>query len=264
MPRLYVALIRTDQALMANVMDPMGTFALVAAQAQSFLNAYIGAHMIIAPEYFLNHRMTGDATHAKAMTRARKHHYYDELKDISARLNDTIIVAGTIFYKKGIIWKKGLNVCPILQNGRIIHKYYKLMDDGNLAANDDTAEFASKDNGATFTASGVTFGIEVCGDSANPESLDRNFGGVRNSGTVDVYIVIADGAGIPRSRIQARAGGYSILTNMAGTGGGQTQVLSSAAGNWGAGGDAVARNHLIRSVPQAGGAVIETYRLDLN
>lgn len=230
MPNLTVALVTADRNLMANLtMDPIDAFEIVANQANSLARHYPGVRMVIAPEYFLNTRLTGNANVPKTMNRSRKHSTYRDLKAISARLGTTVLIAGTIFYKKGLINKVGLNVCPVLRNGEIIYKYYKAMDDGGLSRNDPDATFTTKATGPVFTVSGITFGIDVCGDVVDNAAFARNWNSVENSGAVQVHIIIADGSGVNSARVQAGVNGAVIYNDLAS---GTSYVRQSASGEW--------------------------------
>jgi hypothetical protein len=230
MPTLAVAVVKADRNIMANLtIDPIEAFRHVVAEAEALLSAFDGARMIVAPEYFLNERKTGNVNVPEVMSKSDKHALYKKLKTISAGAGNTILVAGSIFYKKGLLSKVGLNVCPVLRNGNIIYKYYKAFDDGSLGQNDPNAEYDSKDTGPIFQSDGITFGIEICGDIADVAAAQRNWQGQDNSGSVQVHIVIADGAGMPNNKIQAGPGGYAIMTDLQS---GTTSVRYSAGGNW--------------------------------
>jgi len=228
MPQFAVAVIKADHNIMANLtIDPIDAFGLAASQAEALLGPFPGVQMIVAPEYFLNTRLAGNPAKPEVMSRKEKHSQYNTLEAISARLGHTILVAGTIFYKKGMFRKKGLNVCPVLQNGNIIYKYYKVYDDGALGTNDPDATYLSKNTSPIFTTSGITFGLEVCGDHIDATAQGRNWQGQTNSGGVDVHVIIADGGGVDLNRIQARH--YCIFTDLAG---GTIDVRHSATGAW--------------------------------
>jgi predicted amidohydrolase len=253
---------------MANLaMDPIQAFGTVADQANAFVSRYPGTRIVIAPEYFLNKRIAGNANTPQTVSRSGKHSLYGDLKGISRRLGPTILIAGTIFYKKGLFNKVGLNVCPVLQNGQIIYKYYKAMDDGGLHINDPDATFETKATGPVFTADGIVFGIDVCGDVSDDAAFRRNWNMQFNSGAVQVHIVIADGAGVPLNRIQAGANGAVIYTDLAGG----SSVRQSATGEWRApttGPNAgrlpfATRTPEIIGVEQATGATIKVFRLTI-
>ena len=230
MPDLTVALVTANRNIMANLaMDPIDAFEVVATQSESLLKSYAGLHMIIAPEYFMNGRLAGNVDAPKVMSRSAKHKTYGNLEGISAKLGATILIAGTIFYKKGMINKVGLNVCPVLQGGQIIYKYYKAMDDGGLSRNDAAATFKTKATGPVFTVGGITFGIDVCGDVVDNAAFARNWGSQNNSGAVQVHIIIADGSGVNSSRVQAGVNGAVIYNDLAS---GQGYVRQSASGAW--------------------------------
>lgn len=269
MPDLAIGLISADRNIMANLnMDPLAAFDIVATQANAFLQRYPGAHIVIAPEYFMNERLAGNAGKPEVMTRSEKHSTYRSLEEISSGLGTTILVAGTIFYKKGLRTKLGLNVCPVLQNGKIIYKYYKVFDDGSLTANAPNAAFDTKPTSPIFTASGITFGVEICGDTADANAFQRNWNSQYNSGAVQVHIVIADGSGMFASKIQAGANGVAILTDLAS---GATFVRQSPTGQWVPASDGPNAGRApfnvvqpeITSVSQATGAGIDIYRVTI-
>lgn len=226
---LALALVKADWNMMSNmIMDPIDTFDTVASEAKSMLLRFGGTMMVIAPEYFLNTRGT-DVSKPEAMSRSSKHSTYRTLERISRGLGNTILVAGTIFYKKGMRTKKALNVCPILRSGALIYKYYKAMDDGSAKANNSAWDY--KNTGPLFTCDSIHFGLEVCGDMMDSDAEKRNWGGGggAGAGSIEVHILIADGAGLIPSKIKAGAGGYAVLTNLKD---GTTQVLKSASGKW--------------------------------
>lgn len=230
MADLAVALVTADHNIMTNLaMDPIDAFEVVANQANALIRTYPGSHMVVAPEYFMNSRLAAYTAAPQVMSRRAKHRTYDDLKDISGKLGNTILIAGTIFYKKGLFNKVGLNVCPVLQNGQIIYKYYKAFDDGGLGRNDPNAAFTTKATGPIFTADGIVFGIDVCGDVVDNAAFQRNWNSQGNTGAVQVHIIIADGSGINVSRVQAGVNGLVIYNDLAsGTG----YVRQSATGAW--------------------------------
>lgn len=230
MANLAIALISVDRNIMANLaMDPIDAFEIVANQANSLLQAYPGSRMVVAPEYFLNTRLATYIGAPEVMSRSSKHRRYDDLRDISRGLGATILVAGTIFYKKGMRTKVGLSVCPVLQNGHIAYKYYKHFDDGGLGRNDPDATYVTKPTGPVFTLDGIVFGIDVCGDMADDAAGQRNWNGQDNTGLVQVHIVIADGGGVLNRKVQAGANGVVIYSNL---GSGEHFVRQSATGQW--------------------------------
>jgi predicted amidohydrolase len=214
---------------------PMINFSNIAQQAKSSLDDRVAAlKMIIFPEYFLNQRFKKDdrddeRSNVPLMARrADKHDTYDALKNLSSQLGDIIIVAGSIFYRKKT-QSQGLNVCPVLRNGQIIHRHYKDFDDGFLGQNINGYRFATKQTHPIFTVDGVRFAVDICGDHHNNEARMRNWGGKANTGAVQIHIVIGDGARVSRDDIHAAAGGYYVMTNLAA---GEVTVLHSADGRW--------------------------------
>lgn len=227
---IAVALVTANRNIMTNLaMDPIDAFEVVANQANALLGHYPGTHMVVAPEYFLNTRLPTYTAAPQVMSRGAKHRRYGDLRDISSGLGATILIAGTIFYRKGLFNKVGLNVCPVLQNGRIIYKYYKAFDDGGLGRNDPDATFATKATGPIFQADGIVFGIDVCGDVVDDAAFQRNWNSQPNTGAVQVHIIIADGSGINASRVQAGANGLVIYNDLAS---GAGYVRQSATGAW--------------------------------
>lgn len=195
MPKtLSVAVIQADRNAMANLeLPPIEAFAMVASQAKSLFGAERDkqdVQMIVAPEYFLNTRLLekkGKAIDPKepppaVMSHSDKKDQYKTLEKVSAALADTILVAGTIFYKKGLFNRVGLNVCPVLQNGQIIYEYYKAMDDGSLKLNDSGAKFKTKSTSPIFKCSGITFAVEVCDDQDDTDAQLRNWQSKKHTG----------------------------------------------------------------------------------
>jgi predicted amidohydrolase len=78
---------------------------------------------------------------------------------------ELLLIAGTIAYRKGKIFKDTYNVCPILLNGNIIKKLYKSNDDGVYQVN---GTFKTKNDGGkgvpVVTVGGITIGLDICMD----------------------------------------------------------------------------------------------------
>lgn len=225
MTDVAVALLKTtEQTVNGLGGNHTAAFGIVVDQSVSFLNRLVAANaglrMVVAPEYFYSSfAPTGSASYSTpmAISRSEKHDIYDDLKKISARVQDVVIIAGSIFYTKGLISKKGLNVCPVLQFGNFLYKYYKKFDDGNLGRQDDDAIWRDKNTGPVFTASGVLCGLEICGDHGDANgngtgAAERNWPGGPNN--LDLQVLISDGAAPLASAIHTKTGGYIVWTDL--------------------------------------------------
>lgn len=115
-------------------------------------------HMLIVPEYFYN---AGGAL----LSRSNKHAIYERLQNISARVPQMYIVAGTVAYKKGTFSTDTYNVCPVLHNGAILKKLYKRDDDGAYQIN---GTFRTKTDGGkgvpVVNLGGLMLGLDICMD----------------------------------------------------------------------------------------------------
>ncbi|MCF3946630.1 hypothetical protein AiwAL_07520 [Acidiphilium sp. AL] len=207
-------------------------------QANSFMGRLVnqaqGLHMVVAPEYFFSPvgpigrlRNLG----SQPMTRTEKHDLYGDLEKVSRRAGSTIIVAGSIFYRKGNgAGARGLNVCPVLRRGKIIYKYYKKFDDGVLGKNDPAATYDHKDTKPYFKTGGVRFGIEVCGDHTNNGNNLASWLAT-NPRTIDVQLLISDGNAPFAPNMAARVGGYFIHCDLNGEADAAVRVYTTA-GTW--------------------------------
>lgn len=262
MPNLAVAVVKTNRQLMSNLtMDPFAGFALVANQAKALLSAFPGTQMIIAPEYFLNARKSSNADMPKVMSHDAKRDTYAELLRLSGQLGGILLVAGSVFYKKGFFRSTGLSVCPVLRNGHMVHEYYKVMNDGSPAGNG--VRWGHKNTSPIFQCDGIRFGLEICGDMDDAGAALRNWNGQRGTASVDVHVVIADGASLLPSKLQSGVNGCGILTDLKD---GKITVWQSPTGNWGTVGGRRAYNSLepsAASVSQATGARILVYDISL-
>lgn len=214
--------------------------------------------MFVAPEYYFSgHSITEKGgTAISSLSRSQKHGLYDKIAQSSKRYPSIMIVPGSIAYSKarGLSKRKYYNVCPIAANGRIIHKYYKQSNDTYQSSGD----FKTKDYGATFTHANLNFGIDICLDHGH-KMLKSSLGGA----TVDVHILIADGAApSPMSIAASTNGGVMVFCNMAGRG--KNGVLSVFANKFGTpntkGRDMVAE--LTQSL--TGGAQVALYKGTVN
>lgn len=158
----------------------------------------------MVPEYYFNEG------HALS-SRAEKHAIYRALEATSAAVPNLIIVAGTIAYQKGLIFKDQYSVCPILFGGQIVKKLYKADADGHYEVN---GRFRTKDEDGKGTplapnVDGLSIGLDIC--------LDYNNGRLRNwiaadaaRTRPDIHIQIS-GSNIPgRATNQARQGGLYL------------------------------------------------------
>lgn len=231
------------------------------ARADAMMNTHGSGgevQMFVAPEYYFSgHSITEKGgTAVTSLSRSEKHSLYDKIEQSSKRYPNMLIVPGSIAYSKarGFSKRKYYNVCPIAANGRILHKYYKQTNDSHQSDSD----FKSKDYGATFTYDNLNFGIDICLDHGH-KMLKSSLGGA----TVDVHILIADGAApSPMSIAASTDGGAMVFCNMAGRG--KNGVLSVVANKYGtpntAGRDMIAE----LTQPLTGGAQVALYRGHVN
>lgn len=114
--------------------------------------------LLVVPEYFHN---AGGAL----LSRSNKHAIYERLIDLSGRLPELILIAGTIAYGKGVISKDTYNVCPILFGGRIVKKLYKANDDQAYQINGTFRTKTDHGKGVPIaTINGLTIGLDICLD----------------------------------------------------------------------------------------------------
>lgn len=176
--------------------------------------------LFIAPEYLFAERDLEDAQETKIVipaSRSQKHSIYSRLKLISARYPDIFIIAGTIAYEKralgGLGSKQSLNVCPILRGGEIIKTIYKVQDDGFVQTD---ATFKAKgdhdEQNPTFSAGGITIGVDICADYLGPGFDGRLATYIRegNATRPDIHVQISGTNAAFPSRCQARQGGVYV------------------------------------------------------
>ena len=234
MTDVAVALLKCDKpALGGDTSNRLAQFGITVSQAKAMLSrVHSNLKVVVAPEYFYSpieeigqvHKQDGPV----AITRKKKHEIYDDLIKISKQNNGVIIVAGSIYYKKGKGGKsKGLNVCPVLYNGEIIHKYYKKMDDGALNKDLVDATFSHKDSDPVFRIGGVNFGIEICGDHNQGVNNLKSWLAVNNKPPVAIQILISDGNFPQPARMVAKPNGYFVHCDLNGGSGGSLGVYKS-------------------------------------
>jgi hypothetical protein len=236
MPTVAAAVLRVDKKLFdADATHRLEEFGMAVDQVSSLLKRMAGGagvYLLVAPEYYFNPRGTIGKHYKQdgplAVDRSEKHDIYKGLKKISSRAGKLVIVAGSIMYTKTTSsGTQGLNVCPVLQNGRFLTKNYKAQDDGYLAKGPVDATYTSKASDPCFTVNGVSFGIEVCMDHAS-KTL-KNF---LNGGTVDVHILVSDGVTPDNFRIAAKANGHVIHCDLSGSQKAAVRVYTTTQGVW--------------------------------
>lgn len=203
--------------------------ALSRAQALFTTHAQAGdIKVFLAPEYYFSgHGITaGGATTVDSLSRTDKHGIYKKISASSKMYNDILIVPGSIAYSKarGLSSRKYYNVCPIAFNGQIIHKQYKKSNDSFQTGGDD---FKSKNTGSTFNHKNKTFGIDICLDHGKSVLKDSLAGA-----TVDVHILIADGAGPKNNRLGIDINGLVVYCNMNPSANGVKTVETNKYGNF--------------------------------
>jgi hypothetical protein len=265
MPTVAAALLRVDKKMFGeDAGNRLEEFGMAVGQVDSLLKKMAGddgVHILVAPEYYFNPRGEIGKVYKQqgplAVSRSEKHDIYAGLKKISSRAGKLVIVAGSIFYTKttssGL---RGLNVCPVLRNGRFLTKNYKAQDDGNLSKGTDDAEYTSKASNPCFTVNGVRFGVEVCMDHA-----DRTLKNFLNGGSVDVHILISDGVTPDNSRIAAKTGGYVIHCDLSGDQKAAVRVYTTT-GAWNMDAPTLVKPCGI-SNPQVNGVVTEIFKFDV-
>ena len=214
--------------------------------------------MFVAPEYYFSgHSITeSGGTSISSLSRSDKHGIYDKIAKSSKSFPEILIVPGSIAYSKarGFSKRKYYNVCPIAANGRIIHKYYKQANDTYQSADD----FKTKDYGATFKHANLDFGIDICLDHGH-KMLKNSLG----TATVDVHILIADGAApTPLSIAASTNGGVMVFCNMAGRG--KNGVLSVFANKFGNPNTKAPDMVAEMTQPLTGGAQVALYQGTVN
>jgi hypothetical protein len=219
MPTICVAMLELDNRDTFQGMNnkSFDAFDDAVQRADALFNAHAPANAIrifMAPEYsFSDHQVTAvGSVNIGSFSSSDKMGLYKKLQATSSQYSDIVIVAGTIAYKKGLVSKSHLAVCPILWNGQFLLKYYKQSFDGfQIGASDKT--FDRKNNGSTFTHQGVTFGIEVCSDHGLHKTL-RNAIGPHAS--VDVHLLVSEGMAPTPMAICTKPGGLMVNCDMSG------------------------------------------------
>ena len=224
-------------------------------------------HMVVAPEYFfspideIGQRYKQDGP--TAMTRGAKHDLYGELEKVSKKAGNTILVAGSIYYKKGKKNVRGLNVCPVLCQGKFLHKYYKKFDDGALKKGIAGASYEHKKSDPVFEKDGVTFGIEVCGDHSDTNNNLASWL-LAKPQTIDVHLMISD-SNFPQAKyMTAKPGGYFIQCDLAGENQAALAVYQSGAdGRWTTEGNSTLKPPLTPRIKfvSGGDVTVEVYHL---
>jgi predicted amidohydrolase len=168
------------------------------------------SHMLIVPEYFFN-------AGGGIVSRDDKHNIYRRLKTISAQVPELLLIAGTIAYRKGKIFKDTYNVCPILLNGNIIKKLYKSNDDGVYQVN---GTFRTKNDGGkgvpVVTVGGITIGLDICMDFNN-----NRLGAYLQANRLarpDIHIQISGTNAMGTPSAQAKVGGVYVHCDLGGKG----------------------------------------------
>jgi predicted amidohydrolase len=149
--------------------DELETVALTADTQLKLLGRRGGGpfqRLLIVPEYFHN---AGGAL----LSRSTKHQIYERLINLSRRVPELILIAGTIAYEKGVFSTDVYNVCPILFGGQIVKKLYKANNDHVYDIN---GSFRTKTDGGkgvpVATIQGVSIGLDICLDY-NQERLGQ-------------------------------------------------------------------------------------------
>lgn len=217
MPNIYTACwTMSDQDFQgANRVDAIERVALTSDTTLKIMGRRTGGNfhrMLVVPEYFYESG-TGP------ISRDDKHIIYRKLMNISAKVPDLIIIAGTIAYskKKTFASKKTYNVCPILHNGQIIKKLYKANDDG-VYQNNGAFRTKTDNNKAVplATINGISIGLDICMDYNN--SRLENYLATNNLNAPDVHIQISGTNATSTTRNAARVGGVYIHCDQGGKG----------------------------------------------
>lgn len=138
--------------------DWLGTVAL---NADTAMAAHGGKRVLVVPEYLF----TANGT---ILSRDAKHEIYRKLENISAAVPQLILIAGSIAYKKGLVFKDTYNVCPVLLGGRIVKKLYKANDDGVYQNNGSFKTKTDNGKGTPVAAvDGLSLGFDICLDYNN-------------------------------------------------------------------------------------------------
>ncbi len=218
MPNLYTACwTMSDTSLGASGITARGdnfeSVALIADTQLKIMGRTAGGNftrMLVVPEYFFN-------AGAGLVSRDNKHGIYRRLQAVSALVPELLLIAGTIAYKKGTIFKDTYNVCPILLNGQIVKKLYKSDDDGVYALN---GSFRSKDDNGkgvpVVTIAGITIGLDVCMDFNNNRL--GSYLATNHLANPDIHVQISGSNAMGTPSAQARTGGVYIHCDLGGKG----------------------------------------------
>jgi hypothetical protein len=230
MPNIALGLLKVDKHdFTVDASNRLNEFRLAVSQANSALRALQSVHggirMLVAPEYYWSgYDQIGQSKHKYLgpvpMTRDEKHALYSGLKQISASAGSLVLIAGSIFYQKpNGTRSSAYSLCPILRSGNFLLKSYKNMDDGAAQKNSKDYDFETKVSDPFLIVDNIGIGIEVCGDH------DQNIGGgtgrlgrwnANANRTVDVQILVSDGAGPLANSVVARNGGYVVHCDIGG------------------------------------------------
>ena len=166
--------------------------------------------LMIVPEYFYE-------SGAGLLSRGGKHAIYRDLKGISKRVPELILIAGSIAYGKGLFSTDTYNVCPVLYGGEIVKKLYKGSDDGVYQLN---GTFRTKTDGnksvPVATINGLTLGLDICLDY----NRDRLSSYVQSNHLADpdMHIQISGTNATQSSRCVAKVNGIYIHCDQGGKG----------------------------------------------
>lgn len=166
--------------------------------------------ILVVPEYMFS-------AGGSILSRDDKHKIYRQLEDISAQVPDLVIIAGTLAYRKGVVFKDTYNVCPVLLGGRIIKKLYKANDDGVYEVN---GAFRTKTDGGKgeplVTVGGLTIGLDICMDF-NQHRLGNHLA-AKGLGRPDIHIQISGTNSTSAINAECKAGGIYIHCDLGGKG----------------------------------------------
>lgn len=219
MPNVYVACwAMSDAALGGNAGARADTLQNIALAADTQLKisgrAAGGAftRMLIVPEYFFNAGGGGGL-----VSRDDKHAIYRRLEQVSAAVPELVLIAGSIAYGKGILFKDTYNVCPVLLNGQIIAKLYKSNDDGVYQINGSfrTKTDAGKATPILQLPNGIRLGLDICMDFNNHRL--RNYI-QHNPPRPDIHVQISGTNMTGPSSAEAKVNGVYIHCDLGGKG----------------------------------------------
>src|SRR5271157_2910034 len=138
-------------------------------------------YIFAAPEYWFTKSVSPAYT---LHSEDEKKEIYNELKILSR--NRYLLAPGTIAWCRpcnGLLGGRtheGWNTAPIFYEGKLVHEYDKIFDDGGFHEFTINVVFRPGMKSQCFTVEKLKFGIEVCGDfnegnlskEAAPQSLD--------------------------------------------------------------------------------------------